>query len=118
MKTGWIIKKQKNMHNKIIFKNDDQLFPVIIQNTDDNQVLMLGYTNREAFLKTKKTGEVYLYSRKNKILWHKGATSGNRLKLNKILLDCDGDALIYMVTMLGKHTCHHNRKSCFELISI
>lgn len=98
---------------KMAFKNSRHLFPVVIQDYRDKRVLMLGFTNKQACLMTQKKGEVYLYSRKNKTLWHKGATSGNILKLKKILLDCDGDSLIYQVILQGKYTCHLKRKSCF-----
>jgi|SRR3990167_7516708 len=101
---------------KIDFKKGNNLIPVIIQDYQDKTVLMLGFTNRQAYHMTEKTAEVYLYSRKNKKLWHKGATSGNILKLKKMLLDCDGDTLIYQVALQGKFVCHLKRKSCFETV--
>ncbi len=93
-------------------KFDDRgLVPAIVQG-EDGEVLMLGYMNREAWELTLKTGEVWFYSRSRKELWHKGETSGNRLIVREIRLDCDEDAVLLKVKPLGP-VCHTGERSCF-----
>lgn len=89
-----------------------KLIPAIIQNEKTNQVLMLGYMDEEALGLTIKTGWVWFWSRSRKKLWKKGETSGNVLKVIKILDDCDTDALLIQVTPFGP-TCHTGSISCF-----
>lgn len=97
-----------------IFINDSILIPAIIQNEKTNEVLMLGYMNKLSFVKTKETGLVWFRSRRREKLWKKGETSGNLLKVETILFDCDKDTLLIKVTMMGKAVCHKGNKSCFS----
>ena len=97
----------------IDFKKGDGLVPVIIQNSNTFQVLMLGYMNEEAFLTTKKTKKVVFYSRSKKRLWKKGETSGNELLVKNILTDCDSDTILIFVLPKGP-TCHKGNISCFD----
>lgn len=97
--------------NKMNYQNG--LIPVVIQEMKTGDVLMLGYMNFEAFEKTLKTGYVYFWSRSNKRLWLKGETSGNKLQVNNIYIDCDKDALLIQVKLLGNNTCHRGVKTCF-----
>jgi phosphoribosyl-ATP pyrophosphohydrolase/phosphoribosyl-AMP cyclohydrolase len=97
----------------IDFSKSGGLVPVIIQDVNTNQVLMLGYMNEEAFEKTKKEGKVTFYSRSKNRLWTKGETSGNYLIVNEILLDCDNDTLLIKSTPQGP-TCHTGATSCFN----
>ena len=88
------------------------LVPVIAQDAATGDVLTLAYANREAVEKTLASGEAYYYSRSRSELWRKGATSGNTQKVVEVNLDCDGDALLYMVEPRGP-ACHTGEKSCF-----
>lgn len=88
------------------------LIPAIIQNSVTGDVLMLGYMNEEALEITKSTGWVTFYSRKRLKLWQKGETSGNRLKVSQIKLDCDQDTLLIFAIPQGP-TCHTGHTSCF-----
>ncbi|MDP7645790.1 MAG: bifunctional phosphoribosyl-AMP cyclohydrolase/phosphoribosyl-ATP diphosphatase HisIE [Candidatus Peribacteraceae bacterium] len=94
-------------------KNSDSLIPVIIQDADTAQVLMLGYMNSKALEITLRTKIVTFYSRSKKRLWQKGETSGNKLNLVNIKLDCDCDALLVQVRPQGS-TCHTGDRSCFS----
>ncbi|PUB30904.1 phosphoribosyl-ATP pyrophosphatase /phosphoribosyl-AMP cyclohydrolase [Elizabethkingia sp. YR214] len=93
-------------------KNKEGLVPVIIQNYLTEQVLMLGYMNKEAYNKTEKEGKVTFFSRSKNRLWTKGETSGNFLEVKEILLDCDQDTLLIKVKPNGP-TCHTGSTSCF-----
>ncbi len=88
------------------------LVPVIVQDYDTNQVLMLGYTNEEAYKKTIETKLVHFYSRSRATLWKKGETSGNFLNVKELYLDCDSDTVLIKVVADGP-TCHTGEKSCF-----
>jgi len=89
------------------------LVPVIAQEAQTGEVLMLAYMNEEAWDKTLETGEVHYFSRSRKTLWHKGGTSGHVQKVHTIRLDCDADTVLIQVTQLGGAACHTGRKSCF-----
>ena len=94
-------------------KNSDGLVPVVIQNNNTLQVLMLGYMNEEAFLKTQKEQRVTFFSRSKNRLWTKGEESGNFLTVNDIQIDCDNDTLLIKATPAGP-TCHTGSTSCFK----
>jgi|TARA_B110000259_G_scaffold171628_1_gene203300 phosphoribosyl-ATP pyrophosphohydrolase/phosphoribosyl-AMP cyclohydrolase len=95
--------------------SSDQLVPVVVQDSETMQVLMLAYANLEALEKTVATGEMHFYSRSRNQLWHKGETSGNTLAIDSLSLDCDGDTILAMVRPAGP-TCHIGTISCFEEI--
>ncbi len=90
----------------------DGLVPFIIQDSNTNKVLMLGYINQEAYLKTIAGGKVIFYSRSKKSLWLKGETSGNFLNVIEILNDCDNDCLLIKVKPDGP-VCHTGSDTCF-----
>jgi len=92
--------------------NENGLIPAIVQDADSGDVLMLGYMNQESVDLTLSKGEVWFYSRSRQELWHKGATSGNRLMVRELWLDCDGDAILVKAKPLGP-TCHTGERSCF-----
>lgn len=92
-------------------KND--LIPTIIQDNKTNEVLMLGYMNKDALDKTTKEGFVWFWSRSKKRLWMKGETSGNKLEVKEIFNDCDNDTLLIKVKVIGNAVCHTGTKSCF-----
>ena len=95
----------------LLFQKSD-LIPVIIQDTDTRQVLMLGFTNREAVEKTLETKTAWFWSRSRQKLWNKGESSGHFLYVNAIFTDCDTDTLLYLCTPKGP-TCHTGATSCF-----
>ena len=94
-------------------KYQDGLIPAIIQDKHSGKVLMLGYMNQEAYDQTLKTGYVTFYSRSRNKLWIKGETSGHRLQLRQIRVDCDQDALLLQVDLTGPGCCHMGYRSCF-----
>ena len=95
--------------------SSDQLIPVVIQDSQTMQVLMLAYANLEALEKSVATGQMHFYSRSRNQLWHKGETSGNTLAIDSLSLDCDGDTILAIVKPAGP-TCHIGTVSCFEEI--
>lgn len=102
---------------KVYFnKNKDGLVPVIIQNYLNNQVLMLGYMNEEAFNTTQKIGKVTFFSRSKNRLWTKGEESGNVLEVKSIATDCDNDTILIKAKPYGP-TCHTGSVTCFNEIS-
>jgi len=98
---------------KIDFNKSNGLVPVIIQDSNTLQVLMLGYMNEEAFEKTKKEGVVTFFSRSKQRLWTKGETSGNYLHVKEIQIDCDNDTILIKADPDGP-TCHTGSTSCFK----
>ncbi|MBK3332524.1 bifunctional phosphoribosyl-AMP cyclohydrolase/phosphoribosyl-ATP diphosphatase HisIE [Persephonella atlantica] len=101
----------KSILEKIKF-NSEGLVPVITQSYYTGKVLMQAYANREAIEKTIETGFATYYSRSRKQLWVKGETSGNKQKVVKIKIDCDGDSILYLVKDYGV-ACHTGEESCF-----
>lgn len=97
----------------IDFQKSEGLVPVIIQHTHTLQVLMLGYMNEEAYLKTRQEGLVTFFSRGKNRLWTKGERSGNFLRVQSIQLDCDADTLLIQVLPQGP-VCHTGATSCFQ----
>lgn len=97
-------------------KSNDGLVPVVIQNYLNNQVLMLGYMNEEAFAKTEELGKVTFYSRSKNRLWTKGEESGNFLEVKSIAIDCDIDTILIKAKPFGP-TCHTGSTTCFNEVS-
>ena len=95
----------------LLFQKSD-LIPVIIQHAQTKDVLMLGFTNREAVELTMKTDTAWFWSRSRQELWNKGATSGNYLHVQRMVTDCDTDTLLYFCLPDGP-TCHTGAYSCF-----
>ncbi len=100
-------------NQKIDFKKGEGLISVIIQDYQNNDVLMLGYMNKEALQKTLQTRSVYFWSRSRYKLWMKGEESGNKLKVKEIYIDCDKDTILVKVELIGKSVCHTGNKTCF-----
>jgi phosphoribosyl-ATP pyrophosphohydrolase/phosphoribosyl-AMP cyclohydrolase len=96
----------------INFNKDQGLVPVVIQDNNTLQVLMVGYMNEEAYNKTLNEGKATFFSRSKNSLWTKGETSGNFLIVKEITIDCDNDALLIKVDPAGP-VCHTGKKSCF-----
>jgi phosphoribosyl-ATP pyrophosphohydrolase/phosphoribosyl-AMP cyclohydrolase len=95
------------------FDKCDGLIPVVIQDDDTEEVLMLAYVNEEALERTLESRQVWFYSRSRRELWHKGETSGNFLNVRRIVIDCDDDALLIRVQPTGP-ACHTGERSCFH----
>ncbi len=93
-------------------KSSDGLVPVVVQNNNTLQVLMLGYMNQEAFEKTEKEQVVTFFSRSKNRLWTKGESSGNFLHVKDIQIDCDNDTVLIKADPKGP-TCHKGDTSCF-----
>ena len=97
----------------IDFKKENGLIPVIVQDINTNEILTLAYANKESLQLTQKTRNSWFWSRSRKKLWMKGEESGNTQQVKKILVDCDFDAVIYLVEPSGP-ACHTGKKICFH----
>ncbi len=93
-------------------KYADGLVPAIVQDFDTDKVLMMGFMNEAAFLKTEELGRVTFYSRSKQRLWTKGEESGNFLELKSIAVDCDNDTLLIKVHPKGP-VCHTGADTCW-----
>lgn len=88
------------------------LVPVIAQDHDSGEVLMLAYADRESLRLTVETGRAHYFSRSRGRLWRKGDSSGNVQQVSEVALDCDGDAVLYRLAQTGP-ACHTGARSCF-----
>jgi len=93
--------------------DEQKYIPAVAQDADTGEVLMLAYVTEEALQKTRETGEAHYYSRSRDELWHKGGTSGHTQAVEEVRVDCDGDALLYVVDQTGG-ACHTGYESCFH----
>jgi phosphoribosyl-AMP cyclohydrolase / phosphoribosyl-ATP pyrophosphohydrolase len=100
--------------DQLNFEKLGGLIPAIVIDKNNNQVLMLGFMNKESLNKTMETNLVTFFSRTKNSLWTKGETSGNYLKLIDILPDCDSDSLLIYAEPQGP-TCHTGNYSCFGI---
>ncbi len=96
------------------FSKLDGLIPAVVQDDRTGDVLMVGFMNEEALQRTRDTGFATFFSRSRGKLWTKGETSGNRLQVKHILVDCDDDTVLLQVDALGDGVvCHTGERSCF-----
>lgn len=104
---------------KLQFEKRGGLLPVAVQESSSGEILMMASVNKKAFEYTLKHREPAFWSTSRNELWIKGLTSGNTLRLDDVLIDCDQDAIVYKVTCEGTGVCHtrnkksEHRKSCF-----
>ena len=91
---------------------EDGLVPALAQDGETGEVLMLAYVSPEALEATLETGYAHYYSRSRKELWQKGKTSGHVQEVEEVRVDCDADALLYVVDQTGG-ACHTGHRSCF-----
>ena len=92
----------------------DGLIPAVIQDADSSEVLMVGFMNEQALAETRRSGFATFFSRTRGTLWTKGETSGNRLEVQTILVDCDEDTVLVKVQRLGDgNVCHTGQRTCF-----
>jgi phosphoribosyl-AMP cyclohydrolase len=90
------------------------LVPAVVQDHATGEVLMVGFMNERAWTLTRKTGYVTFFSRSRNELWTKGATSGNRLAVRQLFVDCDEDTVLIKADRLGDgQVCHTGHRSCF-----
>jgi phosphoribosyl-AMP cyclohydrolase len=96
------------------FSKLNGLIPAVIQDSSSREVLMVGFMNQDALDRTLESGFATFFSRTRNKLWMKGETSGNKLKVDRIMVDCDDDTVLLMVTPLGDgNVCHTGERSCF-----
>jgi phosphoribosyl-AMP cyclohydrolase len=92
----------------------DGLIPAVIQDHQTSEVLMVGFMNAQALADTQRTGFATFFSRSRNTLWMKGETSGNKLAVVDILVDCDEDTVLLKVERLGDgNVCHTGERTCF-----
>lgn len=114
-----VIELEEGLKLDLQFAKRGGLLPVAVQETSTGQLLMLASVNEEALKKTLETQLATFWSTSRNQIWTKGETSGDLLQVDKILIDCDQDALVYQVTLLGGGVCHtydergNHRKACF-----
>ena len=96
------------------FEKGRGLVPVIVQDDETKEVLMLAYMNRDAWLKTLETGRTHYFSRSRNTLWNKGERSGHIQFIRDILIDCDADTVLLKVQQVGGAACHTGYRSCFH----
>jgi phosphoribosyl-AMP cyclohydrolase len=89
------------------------LLPAIVQESGTGKVLMLGFMNQEALDQTIQSGYVTFFSRSRNQLWVKGESSGHKLRVHDVLVDCDLDTLLVIAEQYGPGTCHEGYHSCF-----
>jgi phosphoribosyl-AMP cyclohydrolase len=92
--------------------NEKGLIPAIVQDDETGEVLMLGYMSEESIRRTLDSREVWFFSRSRQQLWHKGETSGNKILVRSLWLDCDNDTILVKAHPTGP-VCHTGSRSCF-----
>jgi phosphoribosyl-AMP cyclohydrolase len=114
-----IIELEEGLSLNLQFEKRGGLLPVAVQESSTGEILMLASINKDALKKSLSTKKATFWSTSRKKLWTKGETSGDYLRLDKVLVDCDQDAIVYKVTLLGQGVCHtfskngKHRKACF-----
>jgi len=93
--------------------DEQDLLPAVAQDAETGEVLMLAYVSEAALERTRETGRAHYYSRSRDELWEKGASSGHTQAIREVRVDCDGDALLYLVEQTGG-ACHTGYRSCFH----
>jgi phosphoribosyl-AMP cyclohydrolase len=100
--------------NTMDYSKLDGLIPAVVQDHKSGEVLMVGFMNEEAWDVTRQTGYVTFFSRTRNKLWTKGETSGNRLAVRDVLIDCDEDTVLVKAERLGDgNVCHTGERTCF-----
>jgi phosphoribosyl-AMP cyclohydrolase len=96
------------------FSKLDGLIPAVVQDAESHEVLMVGFMNDQAWTITQQTGYVTFFSRARQTLWTKGETSGNRLAVRRIFVDCDEDTVLITAAREGDgNVCHTGARTCF-----
>jgi len=102
--------------NRLVF-NDHGLIPVIVQQVDTREVLMMAWMNADSIALTLETAAATYWSRSRNELWVKGATSGNTQRVISLSYDCDSDALLMVVDQTGA-ACHTGDRTCFDAVTV
>jgi len=89
------------------------LVPVVALEAHTGELLMVAWANAEAIRRTLETGRAWYFSRSRAELWCKGETSGDRQRVERVLIDCDADTLAYLVRQEGRGACHTGERTCF-----
>ena len=104
--------KENTIELLIDFGEDGQkLLPVVTQNYETKEVLILSFVNKEAFDETRRSGYATYWSRSRNELWKKGLTSGDMLKIDEIRINCEQNSLLFLVTPQGKGACHAKKEN-------
>ena len=102
---------------KIAKMSGQEVIPVAIQNIDTDEVILVAYTNEEAFKESIRLRRLVLWSTSRNALWHKGKTSGNESELIEIFVNCEQNSLVYKVRPMNGNICHTSYKgvanNCF-----
>jgi len=106
------LKQAMEIADKLNFKKGDGLITAVAQDSVSKEVLMVGFMNRDAFIKTLTSKRMWYYSRSRKRLWMKGESSGNVQLIENFYIDCDGDSVLFGVKQKG-NACHTGNKTCF-----
>ena len=96
-----------------LLKDSTSLIPTIVQDDSTLEILMLAYSNTKSLAFTLATGKATYWSRSRNELWVKGATSGHVQSVRAVLLDCDGDSIVFRVNQTGP-ACHTGERTCFH----
>jgi phosphoribosyl-AMP cyclohydrolase len=102
-----------NLEQVIDFDKAGGIVPVVTQDEDTGEVLMMAYMNHEALTETLRTGHACYFSRSRNRLWRKGEESGNVQEVRAVYVDCDADTLLLKVRQVGGAACHEGYPSCF-----
>jgi phosphoribosyl-AMP cyclohydrolase len=106
--------KTRNQERFMDFSKLNGLIPAVVQDATSHEVLMVGFMDDRAWARTQESGYVTFFSRTRNTLWTKGETSGNRLKVHQIFVDCDADTVLVKVEREGDgNVCHTGQRSCF-----
>jgi phosphoribosyl-AMP cyclohydrolase len=96
------------------FSKLNGLIPAVVQDAETGEVLMVGFMNEAALVATRQSGFATFFSRTRNVLWTKGETSGNRLRVVDLYVDCDADTVLLKVRRLGEgNVCHTGERTCF-----
>lgn len=112
MRSGVVIDPSGAQLDAVVF-NADGLVPVIAQDIDTKDVLMMAWMNAESLAMTFAEGRMVYWSRSRQELWRKGDTSGDRQFVREAYYDCDGDTLLFLVEQEGRGACHTGAPTCF-----
>jgi len=107
------LEEAERIADRLWYRNVDGTVVAVVQDVETKEVLMVAYMNREAFIRTLTTGRMHYWSLSRRRIWMKGETSGNVQDLVKAYVDCDGDAVLFLVKQHGV-ACHEGFKSCFH----
>ncbi|MDJ0977682.1 MAG: phosphoribosyl-AMP cyclohydrolase [Erythrobacter sp.] len=114
MKSADNLTQQEHEHGTVFAPKfgPDGLVSGVVLDSESGEVLVVAFMNADSIEATRKSGNVTFWSRSRQRLWMKGETSGNVLRVERILVDCDQDALVIYATPVGP-TCHTGARSCF-----